>query len=131
GAGADSAPMFSPDGAMLTFVRDGKELRVYDIAAKQSHVVAKGNLTRSLFGSNRFYAWSPDSKWVAYFNPGDRGFRNLWVAPVNGGEPRQISFLSNTNGGSVMWAPDGTYILFDTNQRTEDAKIARIDLVLK
>ena len=45
--------------------------------------------------------------------------------------PRQISFLANTNGGTVLWAPDGTYILFDTNQRTENNNIARIDLVLK
>jgi C-terminal processing protease CtpA/Prc len=68
---------------------------------------------------------------VAYFNSGDRAFRNVWVAPVAGGEPRQISFLSNTNGGTVLWSPDGTYILFDTTQRTEDNRIARIDLVLK
>jgi tricorn protease len=131
GAGADTAPVFSPDGVLLAFVRDGKELRVYDTTTKQSRVLATGHFPRPPFGGNRFYAWSPDSKWLAYFNQGDRAFRNLWVAPMSGGEARQISFLSNTNGGSVLWAPDGTYILFDTNQRTEDNKIARIDLVLK
>ena len=31
----------------------------------------------------------------------------------------------------VLWAPDGTYILFDTNQRTENNNIARIDLLLR
>src|SRR5664280_469682 len=57
----------------------------------------------------------------------------IWrgVPPAAGGTPRQISFLANTNGGTVLWAPDGTYILFDTNQRTENNNIARIDLVLK
>jgi Tol biopolymer transport system component/C-terminal processing protease CtpA/Prc len=131
GSGADTAPVFSPDGKQLAFARDGRELRVYDIASKQSHVLSKGFFPRPPFGSNRFYAWSPDSKWIAYFNAGDRSFRNLWVAPAAGGEPRQVSFLSNTNGGTVLWSPDGTYLLFDTNQRTEDNRIARIDLVLK
>jgi hypothetical protein len=30
----------------------------------------------------------------------------------------QVSFLSNRNAGTVLWG-DGTYLLFDTNQRTE------------
>jgi len=131
GAGSDTAPVFSPDGKLLAFARDGRELRVFDIAGKQSRSLAKGYFPRPPFGSNRFYAWSPDNKWIAYFNAGDRAFRNLWVAPSAGGEPRQVSFLSNTNGGTVLWSPDGTYLLFDTNQRTEDNRIARIDLVLK
>ena len=131
GTGSDTAPVFSPDGKLLAFARDGRELRVFDLAAKQSRMLAKGYFPRPPFGSNRFYAWSPDSRWIAYFNAGDRAFRNLWVAPAAGGEPRQVSFLSNTNGGTVLWSPDGTYLLFDTNQRTEDNRIARIDLVLK
>ena len=32
-----------------------------------------------------------------------------------------MSFLSNANGGSIAWSPDGTYLLFDTSQRTEEA----------
>ena len=63
--------------------------------------------------------------------PATAAFRNVFVVPAAGGEPRQISFLANTNGGTLLWAPDGTYILFDTNQRTENNNIARIDLVLK
>ncbi|MBC8155873.1 MAG: PDZ domain-containing protein, partial [Bacteroidetes bacterium] len=35
----------------------------------------------------------------------------------------------NTFGGSVTWSPDGTYILFETAQRTELTQIARVDLV--
>jgi Tol biopolymer transport system component/C-terminal processing protease CtpA/Prc len=129
GAGADTAPVFSPDGKLLSFVRDAKELRVYDLEAKQSRALAAGYFGRPPMASNRFCAWSPDSKWVAYSNPGERGFRNVWVVPAAGGEPRQVSFLSNTNGGAVAWSPDGTYLLFDTTQRTEDNRIARVDLV--
>jgi tricorn protease len=130
-AGAETAPVWSPDGKLLGFVRDGKQLCVYDVAAKQVRTVSTGRFPRPPFGSNRFYTWSPDNQWIAYFTIGDRSFENVFVVPAAGGTPRQISFLANTNGGTVLWAPDGTYILFDTNQRTENNNIARIDLVLK
>jgi C-terminal processing protease CtpA/Prc len=48
-----------------------------------------------------------------------------------GGTPRPISFLANSNAGSVAWSPDGSYILFDTSQRTETGLVARIDLKLR
>jgi Tol biopolymer transport system component/C-terminal processing protease CtpA/Prc len=129
--GGEIAPVWSGDGKLVAFVRDGKQLCVYDLAAKQVRVLATGRFPRPPFSSNRFYAWSPDNKWIAYSDSGARGFRNVFVVSAAGGEPRQISFLSNTYSGTVLWAPDGTYILFDTSQRTENNNIARIDLGLK
>ena len=130
GAGGDTSPGWSPDGKLLGFVRDGRQLCVYDLAAKQTRVLAKGHFPRPPSGANRFYAWSPDAKWIAYATTGERGFRNAYVVAASGsGEPRQVSFLSNVFAGTVVWAPDGTYLLFDTNQRTENNNIARIDLI--
>ena len=125
----DTAPVWSPDGKLLAFVRDGKQLCVYDGASRQTRVLASGHFPRPPFGSNRFYAWSPDDRWIAYANTAERGFRNVYAVAVAGGAPRQVSFLSNTFGGTVVWSPDGTYLLFDTNQRTENNNIARIDLI--
>ena len=31
----------------------------------------------------------------------------------------------------VSWSPDGTFLLFDTSQRTEDGQMARVDLTLR
>ena len=59
----DAAPSVSPDGKSLAFVRDGKELRVIDLATKAGAVARRAaHLTRS----NRGLAWSPDSRWIAY-----------------------------------------------------------------
>jgi len=129
GQGGEAEPFWSPDGKQLAFVRGAKQLCVYDVGSKQARVLTNGRFPRPPFGSSRFAAWSPDSKWIAYADSGDRGFRNIFVVPAAGGQPKQISFLSNSYGGVVLWAPDGTYILFDTNQRTENNNLARIDLI--
>ena len=51
------------------------------------------------------------------------------MAPAAGGEGRAISFLANGGSNTVSWSPDGTFLLFDSGQRTETAQLARIDLI--
>jgi Tol biopolymer transport system component len=127
----ETAPLWSGDGKLIAFVRGGKQLCVYDTATRQVRTLAHAPFAKPPFGFGRAFTWSPDSRWVAYATSGDRNFRNVYVVPAAGGEPRQISFLANTSGGAVLWSPDGTYILFDSSQRTENNSIARIDLVEK
>ena len=64
-------------------------------------------------------------------NPETRSYTNVSVVSINGGEAKSLSFLANSNSGSLSWSPDGAFILFDTNQRTEDGSLARIDLQLR
>jgi C-terminal processing protease CtpA/Prc len=74
-------------------------------------------------------AWSPDSQWVAYTADDSRSFRNVRVVPAAGGESHPVSFLANGETLGVVWSPDGRYILFNTAQRSEQAQIARVDLL--
>ncbi|HWC96444.1 MAG TPA: S41 family peptidase [Candidatus Sulfopaludibacter sp.] len=129
--GPDAAPRFSPDGKSLAFLRDGKELRILDVAAKQEHPVATGYFDKPplLFASP--YVWSPDSQWLAFFNESGKAFANLYAAPAKGGAAQPLSFLANTSGHGAVWSPDGKYLLFITGQRTEPDQIARIDLILR
>ena len=123
----DSAPGFSPDGKLLAFFRDGKELHVMDVDSKQDRVVATGFLGRG----QRSVAWSPDSRWLAYVGLNTRAFRNVFAVPAAGGESRIISAVPNGSTGNLSWSPDGTYVIFNTNQRTEEAQVVRVDLVLR
>src|SRR5262249_23278893 len=125
----DSAPAFSPDGKRLAFVRDGKELLTIDLESKREQVLATGRISRAPFIQARPIAWSPDGKWLPYVSASGRMFRNIAVVPSAGGEGRQVSFLANDANNTVSWSPDGTFILFDTGQRTESHSVARVDLV--
>lgn len=128
-SGADAVPRFSADGKMLAFERDGRELRVMDLGTKQERAIASGHFGRPPLETEGPLVWSPDGKWIAYIDIADNLFRNVWAAPVGGGEARPVSFLPDVFSGSVAWSPDGTYVLFSAGQRTEMGQIARVDLI--
>ncbi len=125
----DSNPLLSPDGIMLSFVREGKELRVVELSTGKETLIIKANIGFAGFASRGSVAWSPDNKWLAYGAVGAKSLYNVFVIPVAGGEAKPVSFLANSFGGSLSWSKDGKTILFSTQQRTEPGFIARIDLV--
>lgn len=124
----DDAPFFSPNGKLIAFVRNAKELRVFDVATKKETLLAKAHFGAGPISSQSSITWSPDNQWIAFGSHSEKAFRNITVVPAAGGEARVISFIPNTFGSSVNWSADGKYILFNTQQRTEDGMIARIDL---
>jgi tricorn protease len=63
---------------------------------------------------------------------GAKSFTNVQVMPAaGGGDAKPISFLANVFSDSLAWSPDGTFLLFNTTQRTEQGQVARVDLVLR
>jgi Tol biopolymer transport system component/C-terminal processing protease CtpA/Prc len=127
GPTGDAAPLVSPDGKSLAFVRDRKELRVMDLETKAEKPLAKGYLTPS----SRAVAWSPDSRWIAYIAVSEPSFRNVYAVPAAGGESRALTAMPNGNANNISWSPDGTFIIFNTSQRTEPGEAVRVDLILK
>ncbi len=130
GEGDAVTPQWSRDGKSIAYVRGGREVRVVQPATGRDLVIAKGTLDRPPFLSDRALAWSPDNRWIAYVDQaGGRQFANLFVVSADGGESRQVSWLSNVFSGAMSWSPDGRYLLVSTAQRTEPAQLARVDLV--
>jgi C-terminal processing protease CtpA/Prc/Tol biopolymer transport system component len=118
----DADPSFSPDGRWLAYNRDGGELRVIELENGTDRRLAEDT------SGGTSFTWSPDSRWIAYGGRTDE-FTNVMVVPVDGGEPRQASFLANSFFGSLGWSRTGEFLVFRTSQRTEPGRLARVDLV--
>ena len=127
--GTDEAPSFAPDGRTLAFVRNQRELRALDLETRTERLLAEGEFGDPLGAEAP--VWSPDGRWLAILSSGEKGFTNADLVPAAGGPRRAVSFLANSFAGGVTWGPDGTFVLFNTTQRTETRQLARVDLVLR
>jgi len=126
---ADHSPSFSPDGKQLAFERDARELRLLDIAEKKERLLTTAKFHPAIFTPDHPFAWSPDGRWIAFFQNGEKGFQDVYVIPTAGGSAQPVSFLANSSGNSIAWSQDGTALFFTTGQRTEPGVVARIDLI--
>src|SRR6185436_3765773 len=82
GPGADDTPAFSPDGKLLAFQRDRRELRVLDLSTGRDRRLAEVLLDNPPLGSHRPFVWSPDGRWIAVLGYGERMFRNVLLVPL-------------------------------------------------
>ncbi|HEX3552733.1 MAG TPA: PDZ domain-containing protein [Thermoanaerobaculia bacterium] len=101
---------------------------------------AQGGAARRLTsgeGDEVFPKFSPDCKWIA-FTGQYTGTRQVYVIPVDGGTPRQLTFHNDIGvmpprGGfdnQVMgWTPDGRQVLFNAHRTPYSDRNARPYLV--
>ncbi|MCB9383169.1 MAG: CehA/McbA family metallohydrolase [Bryobacterales bacterium] len=59
--------------------------------------------------------WSPDGKRILYSSHRGTQFDNLYVLPVNGGEPYQLTF-GDWDHFEPSWSPDGEWIVYVANE---------------
>src|SRR6516162_5359924 len=90
GPGTLLDPKFSPDGTMVSFVRDN-DVYVIDLAKQEEHRITTGGSKEVTNGLAEFvaqeemyrftgYWWSPDSKFIAYEQADAKGVEQWFVA---------------------------------------------------
>ncbi len=77
-------------------------------------------------------ALSPDATRVLYqvrsIDPEKDGYEShLWLVPMQGGEPRRLTFGEHKNG-SAAWHPEGKSIAFVSDRRDKKPQIYRLSL---
>ncbi len=111
-----SSPVLSPDGSFLVF---SKGVTDYGANKASSSLWVRNLLTRDMNPPTRLTpdgwnvnspAFSPDGKSV-YFLSSNSGTSQLYVIPVTGGKPRQLSNFALDVGGFQL-SPDGLRVAF-------------------
>jgi Tol biopolymer transport system component len=116
---------WTPDGRRLVFsgqrIPDGTVK--YDVAQLYSVDVASGAV-QDLFTASGYWAKpavSPDGKFVAFtgYAPTGRTYtvEDLYVVPMEGGAMRRISGTLDREPINLRWAPDGSGVYFDAEDR--------------
>jgi Tol biopolymer transport system component len=110
-------PVLSPDGHLLAFFTNDQaesqtwHIEVYDL--RSLAVVKHFELPEStipfnglrLTPDNRL-RWTTDGSGIAYVSRAD-GASNVWLQPLEGGAPHQLTYFKDANIVSFAWSPDG------------------------
>ena len=79
GAGFYEQPVWSPDSKKIAFIDNSRTLYWIDLATRRRQADRRRADLRPEPGLADDYAWSPDSKWLAYSLTNRAGFQAIWL----------------------------------------------------
>ncbi|MGA2076397.1 MAG: S41 family peptidase, partial [Terriglobia bacterium] len=108
----------SPEGKRAVFTARGD---IFTVPAKEGSI---RNLTRTPGIQEKYAAWSPDGKWIAYFS--DRtGEDELYIIPQDGsGAEVRITFDGKMHRLPPLWSPDSKKLLY----ADKDTRLFYVDI---
>ncbi|MBS7457509.1 S41 family peptidase [Coralloluteibacterium stylophorae] len=100
------APVWSPDSKKLAFADKKQRLRVVDIASGRID-----EIDRSDREDITEYAWSPDSRWLAYTRTGPGRNTSIWVHELASGRSSALTDGTSADREPVF-DPEGRWLYF-------------------
>jgi Tol biopolymer transport system component len=78
---------------------------------------------RSVDSFNKHIAFTPDGKWLYFYNLDSAGKDTLFRASTTGGEPERVGdFPSHSMSGSMKISPDGRNIIVNAPDATTNSR---------
>ncbi len=103
-------PVWSPDSKRLLFGDKKLRLRAVDVADGKIR-----DLDKSTENDLNQYAWSPDSRFVAYTKVVRNLQATIWIYSFDEGKARQLTSEGSSAFGPA-WDPKGRYLYFTANR---------------
>ena len=103
-------PLWSPDGSKLAFA--DKTVRLRYVEVDSGRVV---EVDSSIYEEMTDYAWSPDSRWLAYTKTDATRLSSIWGYSVASGKATQLT-RGPSNDTNPVFDPDGRYLFFLSNR---------------
>jgi tricorn protease len=104
------APVWSPDGSKMAFGDKKQRLRIVDVDS--------GRITDADTGTHNDltqYAFSPDSRWVAYTKTNASRNSSIWLYSLDSGRTTQLTG-DETSETDPVFDPQGRYLYFLSNR---------------
>ncbi len=121
-------PDVSPDGNLIAYHTLDSELEtspwVFGAMAFEGGPLIK----RFSFPStvmDRMVRWVPGGGGLAYLDT-NGGVSNVWVQPLDGGRPRQLSNFKSERIYSFEWSPDGRWLAAVRGSETSDVVLMQL-----
>lgn len=116
-----SSPSISPDGKLLAYHYRGEKEdsdRGIAIMSLESGALLK-RLNKTVAFGGAPSRWTPDGRGIEYIETRG-GVSNVWVQPLDGGQPKQLTNFTANQIGWFDWSFDKKQIIYIVNITTSD-----------